>query len=92
MELTITLFLVLLIVIIIIYSSVSFTYTDDNGNVAPVFGKNGYFSYSSSDTVNNKSITPSIPTPAAISLGNIQSKFYYDNCNLEPIKPILLSS
>jgi len=90
MELTITLFIVLLIVVIVIYSSVSFTYTDDNGNVAPVFGKNGIFS--SSNTTNNKSITPSIPTPVAISLGNIQSKFYYDNCNLEPIKPILLAS
>jgi len=89
MELTITLFLVLLVVIIVIYSSVSFTYTDDDGKSTPVFGSNGYFSTSTS-TIN--SINPTTqPTPVEISLGNIQSKFYYDNCNLEPIKPILLS-
>lgn len=87
MELTITLFLVLLVVVIVIYSSVSFTYTDDDGKSTPVFGSNGYFSTS---TINSIKPTTST-TPAEISLGNIQSKFYYDNCNLEPIKPILLS-
>lgn len=91
MELTITLFLVLLVVVIVIYSSVSFTYTDDDGKSTPVFGSNGYFSSSTSSSTINSIKPTTQPTPAEISLGNIQSKFYYDNCNLEPIKPILLS-